>query len=149
MKTYGIFNIFLFCLVISSCNSVERFDNQYKDYAEAIESQSWKGGWLPRLLPKDAVNISESHYIDRPSIIVSFEFRENFKTVLDAACTKTDGYHIEFYDMTTDWWPGSLVGEARVSSDEYYYYRCSDGSGYFAIPFEEKKHISGKHLKTI
>ena len=142
MKKMNIISSSILCVLIlfvSSYGCSERLDNKYLDYSEAIESQSWKGGWLPRLLPKDAVNISESHYSDRSSIIVSFEFRENFETVLDAKCKKTDGYHIEFADMTADWWPESLVGEARVSSHEYYYYKCSGDSGYFAIPFEEKK----------
>ena len=127
-------------LLVSSCSFFERLDNKYNDYSEAIESQSWKGGWLPELLPKDAIKIFELHYIDRSSVIVSFEFTEDFRTILDSKCSKTDGYHIKFADMKASWWPNSLTGEAFGSNHEYYYYKCSDkGVGYFAVPFGQRK----------
>ena len=130
--------LLLLILLVSGCDFFERKDNKYKDYSEAIESQSWKGGWLPELLPKDAINIFESHYIDRPSVIVSFEFTGDFKAVLDNKCTKTP--HIKFADMNASWWPNNLTGEAFGSSHEYHYYKCFDkGVCYFAIPFDQQK----------
>ena len=135
----GIISIILI-LSIANCGLLERFDNKYANYSEAVKSQSWKGGWLPDLLPKDAINIFESHYIDRSSVIVAFEFAEDFKTILNNKCKKTDGYHIKFADMKASWWPNSLTGEAFGSSHEYYYYECSDnGVAYFAVPFGQQK----------
>jgi hypothetical protein len=125
---------------ISSCGWFERFDNSYSSYSEATESQSWKGGWLPHLLPKDARNILESHYVDRSSVIVSFEFTEDFRAVLDAKCRKTEGHHMRFADMNASWWPNSLTGEAFGSSHEYYYYECRDDEfDYYAIPFGQRR----------
>ena len=137
-NSISIFLILAF--LISSCDCIERFDNKYTDYSEATESQSWKGGWLPEILPKDATNIFESHYLDRSSAIVSFEFTEDFKTILEDKCTKTDGYHMKFADMKASWWPNSLTGKAFGSSHEYYYYECADkGVGNFAVPFGQRK----------
>lgn len=86
--------------------------HQYINYSEAIESQSWKGEWLPKLLPKDAINAFESHYIDMICTIVSFNFLEDFKEILDLECTKTGGYHIEFTSLKASWWPNELTEKA-------------------------------------
>ena len=60
--------------------------------------------------------IFESHYIDRSSVIVSFEFSGNCETVLDAKCSSTDGSHIKVADMKASWWPNSHTGEGFGSS---------------------------------
>ena len=127
-------------LLMSGCSLFEKADHRYPSYVAAVQSQSWKGGWFPGLLPKDALNIRESHWIDRSSVIVSFEFGGDFKALLGTRCARLGGLEIKFSDMKASWWPGNLYGEAFGSSHEYDYYRCSDnGVAYYALPFGGSK----------
>lgn len=131
--------IFFILSIYFGCDFVERSDSNFKNYNEAIESDSWKGNWLPKQLPEDAINIYESHYIDDTRTIVAFEFHGNFGEQLKKDCKKTDGFNnIKLASMNAKWWPNSLVGNGFASSHEYYYYVCSE-TEYFAIPFDKKE----------
>jgi hypothetical protein len=136
---FRAFYIILIPLFLFACDHIERFDNQFENYADLTNSKAWKGGWVPKIIPKDAFNIKESHYIDRTSVILSFDFSDNFKSKLDEICNKKNAHEIRFSDINAKWWPNSLVGQALVSSHEYYYYSCKGVGGYFAIPFGSKK----------
>ncbi len=134
-----IFFITFITLLFFGCDQFERYDSQFKNYEELIKSQSWKGGWVPKIVPKDAVNIKESHYIDHSSVILSFEFSNDFKGKLDGICKEINFNDIQFSNINAKWWPNSLEGNAFGSSHEYHYYSCPDIGGYFAIPFGIKK----------
>lgn len=126
-------------LLFLGCNYLEQYDSHYANYTEVVNSQSWKGGWIPKLLPKDAVNIQESHYIDRTSVILVFDFSKDFKSKLDKICNNKKKANIQFAIMNAKWWPNSLTRNATFSNHEYYYYSCHDTEGFFAIPFGSKK----------
>jgi hypothetical protein len=131
--------IIIILFLISGCDFFERHDSHFNDYAELTNSQSWKGGWAPKLIPKDSINIHESHDIDTNSVIFSFDFSGNFKDQLDKICGKKTGYDdIQFANINAKWWPNSLTGDGFASSHEYHYYSCPDAEGYFAIPFSSK-----------
>ena len=134
-----VFYIILIPLFLFACDRIERFDSQFETYTGLTNSKVWKGGWVPKTIPQDAFNINESHYIDRTSVILTFEFLDDFKSKLDKICSKKNGHEIQFSSIDAKWWPNSLVGKALVSSHEYYCYSCNDVEGYFAIPFGSKK----------
>lgn len=127
------------CLFLISCSFLERFDSHFDDYSKVIESQSWKGGWLPRNLPKDAFDIYESHDLDTNERIVWFKVINDFKAVLDSSCQSVTIEKIEFLRINAEWWPQPLYDKAVFPSHEFYYYICE--SGYFAIPSRDKNYV--------
>jgi hypothetical protein len=134
-----IFILIVSVFAFAACELTERFDSNYKNYNEAIDSNSWKGHWLPRQLPEDAINILESHYVDSSRTIATFEFSVDFREKLKNDCKENNRIdNIKFANMNAKWWPNSLVGSAAASSHEYYYYTCSE-TEYFAIPFSENR----------
>ncbi len=94
-----IFYLFFITLFLLGCDQFERYDSEFNNYAELSKSKSLKGGWVPKLIPKDAVVIKESHYIDQTSVILSFEFTEDFKEKLDEICSKSSIPDIQFSNI--------------------------------------------------
>ena len=129
----------LLLFFIFGCDLLERYDSQFNNYSELTNSKSWKGGWVPKQIPKDAVNIKESHYIDRSSVILAFDFSEDFKGELDKNCDNKNVHEIKFANIDAKWWPNSLKGSAFASSHEHHFFSCPDIEGYFAIPFGSEK----------
>lgn len=130
-------SLYFFITVMLTINCSEQFSSYFKNYNEAVQSQSWKGNWIPRNLPKDAVNISESHNLDINAVILKYETNRNMKNALDSSCSTIQNVNeLDFAVIREKWWPTPLFGNAKLSSNEYWYYQCENG--FYAVQFSEK-----------
>ena len=129
-----------FLAVMLTINCSEQFSSNFKDYNEVVQSQSWEGNWIPRDLPKDAVNIYESHDLDINAVIMRYETQRNMKKTLYSSCSSIQNVNeLKFAVIREKWWPAPLFGDAKISSHEYWYYRCKNG--FYAVQFREKSTV--------
>jgi hypothetical protein len=77
------YNIYLFSFfLIVSCN--ENFEKQFKNYQELKNSNYYKKGWIPSIIPLDAYDIKEVHNIDTNNTYGIFRYQnpESFSKII-------------------------------------------------------------------
>jgi len=80
MKIYtNLIKLFLILIIGSlvGCFIFEVKNDYYSDYSSAINSQSFRGGWLPRLLPKSAHLIYDQKDVESNDFLLKFSFTIN------------------------------------------------------------------------
>jgi hypothetical protein len=121
-------------LIFAEVSCSEQISSHFKDYGDAVLSQSWIGNWIPRGFPTDAVEIFESHDLENNAVIMKYRVHRSIKRALDSTCKKIENSNaIDFAVIREKWWPAPLYGKAWGSSNEYWYYICQ--SGHYAVQF--------------
>ncbi|PJZ57225.1 hypothetical protein [Leptospira barantonii] len=79
MKKYYLLYLikFIICILLISCT--ERISSNFQNYAEMRKSESYLNGWIPNVIPDDAVDIYEVHDLDTNSIFIKFICRDELK----------------------------------------------------------------------
>lgn len=67
-----IATLFIIACLNNSCN--ETISTEFATYQALEESNYLQKGWIPRVLPRDAINIKEMHNIDNNRTYGCFEF---------------------------------------------------------------------------
>lgn len=89
--------------------------NTYETFDAAAKAGVFEAGWLPRTLPRSAVNISEVHNIDTSELWVRFSYSGDDIQALVKECRAEN--HVEFpktkrTKRNAAWWPDELTKDS-------------------------------------
>lgn len=137
----------LAALALASCS--EKKTTVYPTYADAVKDGAVGRGWVPEFVPRDAVDIRESHAVDVGQVVITFkstdfDFLKSFNA-LDALHKEEAGEVIASINFP-DYHPTDSV--------RYYFSCLEDGIGLLAFDSTQDRYyyfepFSGNALMTI
>ena len=86
--------ILLTALVLAACtflslamlNRLENPSSEFANYQEMADSGLIQAGWIPRGIPKSAVDITETHNLDTNIVRISFTFEPGDISAAEKSC---------------------------------------------------------------
>lgn len=106
---------------------------RYNTYDEAKQAGALLGGgYVPTLMPKSAISISEKHNASTYQILMTFHFNEAERDEMIKGCHQVAVANVKSPGLKASWWPNDLKG-GNFATFRYVYYYCSIDEGFLAL----------------
>lgn len=133
-------------LLFAMVGCSERLETFYQTFNEAKKSGAVEKGWIPKTLPKSAVNIKEVHDLDTNMVWIRFEIDDIEDNDFLKRYTKVSSRDVKDHlprDPRVSWWPRHLL-DGQGSYSNYLFYQTSESiHGYRRVLFFGRKNGKG------
>ena len=88
IKILGTACVLLVCTIVALL-ALSRFENPtntFADYSEMAASETMAAGWIPKVIPRSAYEIFETHNLDNNKVNISFKFEPGDHGVAERDC---------------------------------------------------------------
>ncbi len=125
-------------LLLITCTYIENPKIRYASMQEAHQRGAVEAGWVPSIIPTQAVELVEQHNIDTNITFVAFTLADRSALINGEPCAPIEYTSVKWFSSYPLWWPRNLRGSNEVSTRLAYYY-C--GSGIIGTEYEGRHYM--------